>query len=193
LRKPHVVPTLADIITAYEKHINEFNLTIEPSVVANNRRSLRRVCAHALGLFEESKHKRRVIDDARVDRLPTTVLTDGLVEKFLTNYVGEAGTDRVERNAKIRGAVSTLRQARSLSRNRERNVIARCIYPTSRVLVADRQGEEIAARFVRHKPRSVGGRFYQTHRTPPAPISLANCGLTSASKFTYVGELAGSL
>jgi len=35
-------------------------------------------------------------------------------------------------------------------------------------------GEEIDARFVRHKPRTVGGRFYQTHPTLPAPICFAD-------------------
>jgi len=44
-------------------------------------------------------------------------------------------------------------------------------------IVARRQGDEYAERFLRHAPKTVAGRHYLTDHAPIAPITFRDCGL----------------
>jgi hypothetical protein len=83
-------------------------------VVKKNVCAFRSVLAHALGKYAGTQAGRRLIDKDVIGGLSSEELNERLVEKCVSNYLAEAGTDRVAKESRIRGVVSTIRQARSI-------------------------------------------------------------------------------
>lgn len=100
LRRDKPAASLGEVINAYSRNIGEFNLKIKPRTVSGYVTALKSVV--------------RRVHTTEVERVSTSALTEELVEKFFADHVKEAGDNLIERDARIRGANSTLRNARSM-------------------------------------------------------------------------------
>ncbi len=100
LRKDKPVASIGEVIEAFSDHIGEFNLKIKPRTTAGYTNALKTVL--------------RKVHAGDVERVSTSALTEELCEKFFAAHVKEAGGDLIERDARIRGANSTLRNARAM-------------------------------------------------------------------------------
>ncbi|MHA3772216.1 hypothetical protein ACXR0O_11840 [Verrucomicrobiota bacterium sgz303538] len=120
----------------------------------------------------------RRVHEGDLERLSSSVLTAELVEKFSASYVREArDEDFLERDKRIRGANLVDRDHADFLR-RWVEGHAKVSYELrgwAATVVAQRQGEEFAERFLRHKTKTVAGKHYITQQSPPAPITLGDC------------------
>lgn len=96
-----VPATVQDLIAAYEKNISSFALTMKERSAAGYVSALKSVVRRVHG------------DD--MSRVPATALNEELVEKFFAAYLKEAPEgDLLARDGRVRGANSTLNQARAM-------------------------------------------------------------------------------
>ena len=115
LRKAQPVATVGMVIAAFRKNIGTFKVTLEARSVAGYVNALRQVVARVHGATSLSQAGNRLLVDAqKVDGLSAGVLTEELLELYLAAHIGTAGRDVLERNRRIHGAVSAIRNARAL-------------------------------------------------------------------------------
>lgn len=115
--RPAAVPriaTIGEVIGAHERMIRRAHVMLEPTTAAGYRNMLRRLVAWSRGLLGGMGEIRRTVDVAAVDALPATVLTPGLIDEYVANYLEAAGTSPLRRAAALRSAHTVLRNARAL-------------------------------------------------------------------------------
>lgn len=123
LKKTREVATIGEIVQAHALAGEKGHLEVKADVGAAYRNCLRRVVAWAKGTHGRPVGKvRDQVDAAAVDKLSSEILSQELVEEFCRNYVAAAGGDMLERDQRLRGAHSILRNARALFEGRALSV-----------------------------------------------------------------------
>lgn len=115
---PARVVTLGEILEAWGRSWERYNVKLNANVADGYAQALRRVVAWARGLHVAPSGRgadlKRQPDREAIDALPATVLSAELVEQFEFAYVSAAGTSPVDRASALRGAHSALRNAKAL-------------------------------------------------------------------------------
>lgn len=99
LRRDRPVALVGQIIAAFENHIGKYNLKLKERTAQGY--------VNALKVIVRSQHP-------KVETVPSSALTENLIELFFAAHVQAAGDDILKRDARIRGANSTINNARAL-------------------------------------------------------------------------------